>query len=288
MTKKVTRGLDAFVEAHGQQRLKRQQAEIGRLQETVNRLHKQRKGSILNLPCDTDTVTFGVCGDLHMGSLYEASDKLAIFFRACAEAGVRDILCAGDILDGWKMYRGQEFELAKIGYEQQSKHFADIAPQIKGVTVRFITGNHDASFKTLVGMNVGELLQGLRPDWQCIGEDSADVVFTSASGREYRVRLIHPSGGTSYAISYRGQKIVESLAGGSKPQMLGIGHYHKSESIPNYRNVHVLQTGCFQWQTPFMERGGLSAAVGGWLVRVGIGTEQSLCNTVETKFIGFY
>ena len=85
------------------------------------------------------------------------------------------------------------------------------------------------------------------------------------------MQLIHPGGGSSYALSYRPQKIVESLEGGTKPDMLAIGHYHKADYIPSYRNVATLQVGTFQRQTPFMSRQGLAAHVGGWIVDVTVG-----------------
>jgi hypothetical protein len=97
--------------------------------------------------------------------------------------------------------------------------------------------------------------------------------------------LIHPGGGTSYALSYRAQKIVESLEGGTKPDLLAIGHYHKADMIPSYRNVCAIQTGTFERQTPFMARGGLSAHVGGWIGEVVKGKGH---NTIKAEFVAFY
>jgi hypothetical protein len=100
--------------------------------------------------------------------------------------------------------------------------------------------------------------------------------------------LIHPSGGSSYAISYRSQKIVEQIEGGTKPNMLLIGNYHKAEWMPSYRNVSVCQVGAFQAQTPFMLTKGLAAHVGGWIMQMTPQEEKNLCNIVQTEFIRFY
>ena len=81
------------------------------------------------------------------------------------------------------------------------------------------------------------------------------------------LRLYHPGGGTAYAISYHSQKYVESLSGGEKPHILGIGHYHKVEQL-FYRNIHVFQVGTFEAQTPFMRRKRLAAMLGGWILWV--------------------
>jgi len=79
------------------------------------------------------------------------------------------------------------------------------------------------------------------------------------------LRLWHPGGGTAYAISYHPQKWAESLSGGEKPHICGIGHYHKAEQL-FYRNIHIFQTGTFEEQTPFMRRKKLAAMLGGWIL----------------------
>jgi hypothetical protein len=117
------------------------------------------------------------------------------------------------------------------------------------------------------------------------GCDTATVELRNNSGVVCRIGLIHPDGGSSYALSYRPQKIVEQLDGGTKPDILAIGHYHKSSWIPQYRNVSVLQTGCFERQTPFMARNGLSAHVGGWIVEFAKGKG---CGRMKAEFISFY
>ena len=77
--------------------------------------------------------------------------------------------------------------------------------------------------------------------------------------------MLHPDGGSSYAISYKSQKIVESLEGGVKPEVLHIGHFHKAEYL-FYRNIHVFQNGCLQSQSKFMKGKHLSAHRGFWII----------------------
>jgi len=81
------------------------------------------------------------------------------------------------------------------------------------------------------------------------------------------LRLSHPGGGTAYALSYKPQKYAESLSGGEKPHIVGIGHYHKVEQL-FYRNIHIFQVGCWEGQTPFMRRKNLAAMLGGWILWV--------------------
>jgi predicted phosphodiesterase len=229
-----------------------------------------------------------VIGDTHYGSLYEAKDECAAIYERFRAEGVSDVLHAGDVIDGHQMYRGQEFEIHAHGWAAQRDWFAKTAPKIPGMTTHFITGNHDASMKKAAGIDVGGELRDRRPDWRFLGEDHATVAFKTPNGRTFRVMLIHPGGGSAYALSYRPQKITEQIEGGTKPNMLLIGNYHKAEWMPSYRNVSVIQVGCFQWQTPFMVTKGLAAHVGGWIVRVTVQEDKLLSNSVRAEFVSFF
>jgi len=67
--------------------------------------------------------------------------------------------------------------------------------------------------------------------------------------------------------SYHPQKMIEAFAGGQKPNILAIGHYHKVEYL-FYRNIHCFQTGCLQSQSAWMKRMSLAAMKGAWIVDV--------------------
>ena len=115
-----------------------------------------------------------------------------------------------------------------------------------------------------------------------LGRDCAVVNLTPNCTLELR----HPWDGTSYALSYKSQKMIEAMEPESKPNILAIGHYHKAEYL-FHRNVHCLQTGCFQGQTPFTRGKGISISLGGWIVTMRVdqfGTIQRF----EPSFIPFY
>jgi hypothetical protein len=230
-----------------------------------------------------DEFRFGLVGCTHFGSLYCNSKALEGFYAYVAGEGIDTIYHGGDVLDGHRVYRGQEFELRDVGLDQQIERFKKFKDC--GIRTRFITGNHDQSFKTLAGVPVGKIISEAKGNqWEFLGEEQARVKFKTSAGN-YELMLIHPGGGSSYALSYRPQKIVESLEGGTKPNMLAIAHYHKAEFMPSYRNVATIQTGTFQMQTPFMARQGLAAHVGGWIVNVKVGAKF---NTVRAEFVAFY
>lgn len=255
---------------------------VQNLQQSLEQMVRRQRKYVL--PSDDSVIRIAVISDIHVGSLYFKPNALATFFQAAEAAGCKKVFCSGDILAGWKVYKGQEFELRDRGIDEQLSRLAECWPKTQMDTV-FITGNHDSSFKSLVGCNVGNMIHDRVPNMEFIGEDQASIEIGQ---NRYRVMMVHPGGGTAYALSYRPQKLVESLSGGKKPNMLIVGHYHKAEFIPAYRNVAILQAGTFESQTPFMTRQGISAHLGGWIVEIKMGDKKDLCNSVKAQFISFY
>jgi len=273
----------------GLERSRRDREEIQRLQTALEQVsHANGKVSTVEFPIADNTFTFGLFGDTQIGSSYAQLGYLETYYKICKDAGVSAMLHTGDVLDGHKVYKGQEFDQSEMGWDKQSTRFQNDFPSIEGVNTYFITGNHDQSFTNLTGIKVGIDLELKRPDVKCIGHESAQIIFKTPSGRKLIVGLRHPGGGTAYAISYKMQKIIGSLEGGSKPHILGMGHYHKAEMLPNYRNLCGIQTGCFQRQTPFMERLGTPAHMGGWIIKFTVGKQITMMNAISTQFISFY
>jgi len=107
-----------------------------------------------------------------------------------------------------------------------------------------------------------------RSDWVNLGYMEAHVrLVHSQTGAEAILAVVHPGGGSSYAVSYSIQKIIESLDGGEKPAVGLYGHYHKLWA-GNIRNVWCIQTGTTEDQTPFMRKKKLEAHVGGFMVKL--------------------
>ena len=258
---------------------------VRELQKQIRAMAEERHTIAVSKPKGSNSIRFAVIGDTHYGSLYEAKDEMQAFYELLADQEINTVLHVGDILDGHKIYKGQEFELHKLGWDKQAAWFADVAPRVRGIQTYFITGNHDESFKKLTGINVGQEIEHIRDDWHFLGEDSGRIQLETKDGNSVDVMLLHPDGGTAYALSYKPQKITEQIEGGTKPQVLLIGHFHKAEWMPSYRNTCVIQAGCFQYQTPFMVRKGSAAHVGGWIVEV---TPQTNGNIFRAEFVAFY
>lgn len=261
------------------------QKEVNRLTGVVNKFSQRNREYHIPGDNNSNTIRFGVIGDTHIGSLYERTDALAEFYKLLEKEKIKFVLHCGDILDGGKMYRGQEFELYAVGLQRQLDAVEERYPRAKGIETHFITGNHDLSFARDCDAPVGEMIEHRRLDLHHLDDEIATVKVKTKNG-EVRFRLMHPSGGTAYAVSYKSQKIVEAMAGGDKPHGVFIGHYHKADHMPCFRNVQALQVGTFQSLTPYMARKPTPAHVGGWIVEDTVG--KDLSSRFKTEFIGFY
>jgi len=265
---------------------KKVREELENLRTALQRLQEERH-YILPVKTEKNVLRFAVAGDIHTGSLYERYDALHEFYRILEAEGIHIVLLAGDILDGHGMYRGQEFEIYAHGLRRQIKALKEKYPRKPGIRETFITGNHDYSFDKIADVGIGQRIAD-EMGWEFAGRDQAWIELKPPAGPSYNVGLYHPDGGTAYAISYKSQKFVESIPGGRKPDMVFIGHYHKTEWMPQYRNVEVFQAGCFQSQTPHMARKPTPAHVGGWIIEVVLGKRSNKTSRVKAEFVSFY
>jgi hypothetical protein len=220
---------------------------------------------------EDNTFVFGAVGDKHYGSKYHRGDVLADLYDRFERAGVDAVFDTGNWIDGDARFNKHDVLVA--GIDNQVNLMAKDHPRIPGVTTFSVWGDdHEGWYAQREGIDVGryaeDIMQRAGHDWHNLGFMEAHIILRNANtGKEARLAVVHPGGGSSYAVSYRPQKIVESLEGGEKPAVLLIGHYHKL-SLNNIRNVFVIQTGCSQDQTTFMRKKGIDAHVGGSLVNL--------------------
>lgn len=230
----------------------------------------------------TETLRFAIMGDTQFGSKYAQITYLHDFYDLCEKEGIHNVYHTGDITDGLKMRPGHEYELYVISADDMRDDVVRNYPERKGITTHFITGNHDASIYKHVGYDIGQAIANLRPDMKYLGRDCAVINLTPNCTLELR----HPWDGTAYALSYKIQKMIEAMESDSKPNILAVGHYHKAEYI-FYRNVHALQTGCFQGQTPFTRGKGISVHTGGFIVTIHVDKDGTIRRFLP-EFVPFY
>ena len=230
----------------------------------------------------TTVLKFAIIGDTQLGSKYAQISHLKNFYELCASEGIKDVYHTGDVTDGLKMHSGHEYELYKTSADDMVQDVIENYPRIEGITTHFITGNHDASIYKQVGYDIGNTITEKRPDMKYLGRDCALIFLTP----NCKLELRHPWDGTAYALSYKPQKMIEAMESDSKPNILAIGHYHEAEYL-FYRNVHCLQTGCFQGQTPYTRGKGISVHMGGWIVTIHVDKNGTITR-FGSEFIPYY
>lgn len=227
-------------------------------------------------------IRFGLMGDTQINSKYTQITHLHKFYDICQQEGITTVYHTGDMDEGEEMRMGHKYECYHQGADDHIDEIIRVYPKRNGITTKFITGNHDHSLYKRAGFDIGKVIAQGRDDFEYLGMSNAIIFLTPNCTLELR----HPIDGTAYALSYKIQKMIESMSGGEKPNILAVGHYHKA-SYDFYRNVHAFQTGCFQGQTPFTRGKGISIQMGGWIVECFV-DEEGTINRIRQEFIPFY
>ena len=216
----------------------------------------------------TGHVKIGIISDTHIGHKKFDEGFMKYAAETFKKEGIKDVYHSGDICEGMSGRPGHVYELQYVGFSQQVGAAARIFKQyFKDFNLYGITGNHDDWFKMKsdIGANVGEELQHRVPNFKYLGENEALIKL----GPKTTLMLFHPGDGTAYATSYKMQKLVESLEGGSKPNVLVEGHYHKAMYMFN-RNIHTLEAGTLCGQTGWMRGKKIPAHKGFWILEMNL------------------
>lgn len=225
---------------------------------------------------------FGLVSDTHIGGVDTQLTLLHHLYDYFEQEGIADVYHAGDITDGERMRPGHEYELYMHGADAQVAHTVKVYPRRKGINTTFITGNHDYSFIKTIGLDIGRQISAQRDDMHYAGYMNAIIQLSPGCTLE----LKHPQDGSAYAMSYKPQKIIEALAGGEKPSIMAIGHYHKRLYM-EYRNIHCVLCATTEAQTVFMRGRGLSAHLGGTIIELKL-RDDGVISEFTPRFISFY
>lgn len=267
-------------------------------------------------------IKFGVLGDTHLGNKHARIDVLNTAYDHFESEGIEVVYHTGNMVDGFHP-NINAFELvpeAGPSFERQIAFAGDVYPKRKGIETRFITGEcHEGWWIKKTGWNVGRTMEDRfrlpsmcwvpgqpvpackhatrdfcpvhgRKDLVYIGHLEADeelrIPSLKPGARGPMMRIMHPGGGTAYAISYKTQKISEALQGGEKPNIQIVGHFHKY-NVDYHREIYSVQAGCLQDQTNFMRKRQLPAHVGYLIVEVNIG-KDGVPEQYRHQWVPFY
>lgn len=242
--------------------------------------------------CETDssgTIRVGFVSDNHIGSKYARLDVLHDLYDFFQKEGITRVYNCGNWIDGEARFNRYDLEPWAHGMDEQIRGFVKHYPRRDGITTYYVAGDdHEGWYD---GVDIGlraqqSAIDAGRKDLRYLGYMEAFIRLKHKRyGGSSVMSVVHPGGGSAYAISYSPQKIVESYQGGEKPAVVALGHYHKMD-VFNYRNVWILQVGCTQDQTPFMRKKRIEAHVGGILAEFRIDERGAVtdCITHQKRY----
>ena len=235
-------------------------------------------------------VRFGLVGESHIGSKFERVDAANAMYDLFEKEGIKQVYHTGNTIDGYRVGIN-EHDVYAIGMDEQVQAFIDKYPQRKGIKTSFISApDHEGWWVKRTHVDIGKYIemkaqdQG-RKDLEHIGYMEADIELKRPGGSSI-LRVVHPSGGTAYAISYKAQKMGTSYQGGEKPRILCIGHFHKMDYL-YWREIFCFQAGCLVDQTSFMRSQLIEAMVGGWIIEAHQ-NDDGVITRCKGEFVPFF
>ena len=221
-------------------------------------------------------IRIGVISDTHLGSSFTSPDMLFQAFEQFKKEKVDFVTHSGDVTEGMSNRAGHIYELSHLGYDKQKTHAIEVLGQWTDTPVYMIDGNHDRWFIKSNGAYIVKDICDVLENYHFIGHDEGDI---SLNGRD-TLKLWHGEDGNSYAVSYRLQKVIESLTGGEKPGAMFVGHTHKSTYLFE-RHIHCYSAGAIQRQTKWMRGKRIASHTGFWIVDLYV-NDSGICKTTGT------
>lgn len=244
----------------------------------------------LNVFDDARWTRFGMVSDTHLCCRESRLDALKAQYDLFEREEITTVFHAGNIVDGYvpRINGGSVFDTTIDG---QAQYVIDHYPRNAGITTHFITGDDHEGWWQKEGFNFGAYLELLaknkgREDLKYIGHVEADVELRCGKHSQI-LKVQHPGGGSAYARSYKGQKMVESFQGGEKPAILMQGHYHVS-GYSFDRNVHIIGMPGFQDQTIFGRKKHLRFEIGGAITEFKMSAITGAITRFRTEFNMFF
>lgn len=202
--------------------------------------------------------------DTHLCNEAQQLNLLNKIYKEASERGISTILHFGDVLDGDYHNRPEhQYALFRLGATRQLDYLTNYYPKVEGIETYFITGTHDQTHCKNGGVFIGPAIEEKRPDMHFLGDDMG--IFYPDESKKTSIEMFHPGGGCSSSLSYKMQKYIDKMEPGTKPNIIGSGHFHQSHMMA-YRNVIAFLIPCLTSKTNFAIRQGLENTMGAYFI----------------------
>ena len=202
--------------------------------------------------------------DTHLCNEDQQLNLINKIYKEAAERGIDTFLHFGDVLDGDYHNRPEhQYALFRLGATRQLEYLTNYYPKVEGIETYFITGTHDQTHCKNGGVFVGPAIEEKRPDMHFLGDDMG--IYHPLGSKKTSIEMFHPGGGCSSSLSYKMQKYIDKMEPGTKPNIIGSGHFHQSHMMA-YRNVIAFLIPCLTSKTNFAIRQGLENTMGAYFI----------------------
>ena len=209
----------------------------------------------------------GLISDTHLCSDADRLDLCEKAYDLFVREGASLVLHAGDVSDGWNVYRNHKQFVKCLGGQNQARYVIKHYPMRKGLKTYFIGGNHDIKAYEETGLDTCNLFVNGFEDKNERIEGRKDLVYLGQYSRyllfpeEVTVHMLHPRGNNPYAKSYAQQKRARDMDSATRPDIQLSGHMHTWSWIrEDYCQMLALPG--LQDQTEFFVRLGFSRQMG--------------------------
>ncbi len=202
--------------------------------------------------------------DSHLCNEAQQLNMINQIYQETYDRGIKLVRHFGDISDGDYTNRSDHrYELFRLGASRQIEYIVNHWPKVEGITTEFIVGNHDLTHEKNGGAFIGPIIESYRPDLKFVGSEHAYV--SPEESPKTTIEMFHPGGGCASSLSYRAQKYIDKMEPGTKPNAVGMGHFHQSHFL-SYRNVIALLLPCLTSKSNFAIRQGLENTMGAYFI----------------------
>lgn len=218
---------------------------------------------------DGQHIRFAFVTDTHFGASCFDEAVWHNFVEEVKKNDVDFVVHTGDVVEGLNSKRMDMcFDLTHIGYDPQKKYAEELLSELNDIPLYCVSGNHDRWFSHSVNANIVEnICDDLSKDGmnvQFLGNDTGDLVIDTPE-HVVNIRLWHGEDSSSYATSYRVQKLIESMPHTHRPDILLCGHTHKACYLFE-QNVHAVSGGALCGQSNWMKSKRLANHTGFWII----------------------
>jgi len=205
---------------------------------------------------------FVISSDQHIGSNYfteQGFDQLVEFVE---QNSIRDVVMPGDVLQGRGVHRMEAEDVDKRFWritDQIEEGIRQLNKFPEGTRIHVVMGTHEE--KILGSIEVGlDVFKAMAP--RVKGFRYYGHIAKLSVDEDYTALMLHTSGGMPYAISYKAQRLWETLI--ERPNILITGHLHQLWAIPRPRFNLLTMGGTLQRENSYLISKGIVAQVG-WL-----------------------